>query len=67
MPLSKTEHKEHLMEDFTYFDKDGSGYITVNEPQKASMEQKLEDTFLEDLIYEVDQNNVSLSSDCSPS
>ena len=55
------------MEDFTYFDKDGSGYITVNEPQKASMEQKLEDTFLEDLIYEVDQNNVSLSSDCSPS
>ncbi|EER94580.1 hypothetical protein BDA96_01G335800 [Sorghum bicolor] len=57
VPLSKTEHKEHLMEDFTYFDKDGSGYITVNEPQKASMEQKLEDTFLEDLIYEVDQNN----------
>jgi len=67
VPLIKIEHKEHLMEDFTYFDKDGSGYITVDELQKASMEHKMEDTFLEDIIYEVDQNNVSLPSDSSPS
>ncbi|WVZ57479.1 hypothetical protein U9M48_007859 [Paspalum notatum var. saurae] len=57
VPLSKIEHKEHLMAAFTYFDKDGSGYITVDELQGASMERNMDDTFLEDIILEVDQSN----------
>lgn len=44
---------------FTYFGKDGSGFITVDKLQKACMERNMEDTFLEEMILEVDQNNVS--------
>ncbi|KAL5232344.1 hypothetical protein ABZP36_031120 [Zizania latifolia] len=57
VPLNKIEHEEHLMAAFTYFDKDGSGYITVDNLQKACMERNMEDTFLEEMILEVDQNN----------
>ena len=51
------------MPTFTYFDKDGSGYITVDKLQKPQVEQNMEDAFLEDIILEVNQNNVSLPSD----
>lgn len=57
VPLNKTEHKEHLMAALTYFDKDGGDYITVDELQKASVEHEMKDAFLEDTIYQVDQNN----------
>ncbi|KAL5224760.1 hypothetical protein ABZP36_011399 [Zizania latifolia] len=57
VPLNKIEHEEHLMAAFTYFDNDGSGYITVDKLQKACMERNMEDTFLEEMILEVDQNN----------
>jgi hypothetical protein len=67
VPLNKTEHKEHLMAALTYFDKDGGDYITVDELQKASVEHEMKNAFLEDTIYQVDQNNVSLPSDSSPS
>uniref|UniRef100_A0A0A9DDI1 EF-hand domain-containing protein n=1 Tax=Arundo donax TaxID=35708 RepID=A0A0A9DDI1_ARUDO len=50
VPLSKIEHKEHLMAAFTYFDKDGTGYITIDELQNACRT-------LDDIILEVDQNN----------
>jgi calcium-dependent protein kinase len=49
------------MPSFTYFDKDGSGYITVDKLQKPPMEVErgMEDASLEEIILEVDQNNVS--------
>uniref|UniRef100_A0A0E0MA77 non-specific serine/threonine protein kinase n=1 Tax=Oryza punctata TaxID=4537 RepID=A0A0E0MA77_ORYPU len=55
--LNKIEREKHLMAAFTYFDKDGSGFITVDKLQKACMERNMEDTFLEEMILEVDQNN----------
>jgi calcium-dependent protein kinase len=59
VPLNKIEREEHLMAAFTYFDRDGSGYITVDKLQRACGELNMEDTFLEETILEVDQNNVS--------
>lgn len=55
--LNKLEREEHLVQAFRYFDKDGSGYITIDELQQACQEQGLNDLFLEDIIKEVDQNN----------
>ena len=64
--LNKLEREEHLVAAFQYFDKDGSGYITIDELQQACVEQGLNDQFLEDIIKEVDQNNVSsLYNSCS--
>jgi len=57
VPLGKIEHKEHSMPTFTYFDKDGSGYITVDKLQKPQVEQNMEDAFLEEIILEVNQKN----------
>lgn len=57
VPLNKIGREEHLMAAFTYFDKDGSGYITVDKLQRACGEHNMEDTFLEEIILEVDQNN----------
>ena len=57
--LNKLEREEHLVAAFSYFDKDGSGYITVDELQQACKEHNMEDVFLEDIIREVDQDNVS--------
>ena len=45
---------------FSYFDKDGSGYITVDELQQACKEHNMPDAFLDDVINEADQDNVSL-------
>ncbi|KAF8727959.1 hypothetical protein HU200_018531 [Digitaria exilis] len=55
--LREIEHKEHLMPAFTYFNKDGSGYITVEKLQKPCVEQNMGNTFLEAIILEVNQNN----------
>uniref|UniRef100_A0A7C9E7N8 non-specific serine/threonine protein kinase n=1 Tax=Opuntia streptacantha TaxID=393608 RepID=A0A7C9E7N8_OPUST len=55
--LNKLEREEHLVQAFRYFDKDESGYITIDELQQACQEQGLNDMFLEDIIKEVDQNN----------
>lgn len=57
--LNKLEREEHLVAAFCYFDKDGSGYITVDELQQACAEHHMTDVFLEDIIKEVDQDNVS--------
>lgn len=57
--LNKLEREEHLVAAFQYFDKDGSGYITVDELQQACTEHNMTDVFLEDIIREVDQDNVS--------
>ncbi|XP_042460209.1 calcium-dependent protein kinase 5-like, partial [Zingiber officinale] len=55
--LNKLEREEHLAAAFSYFDKDGSGYITVDELQQACKEHNMTDAFLEDIIKEVDQDN----------
>ncbi|KAK0580371.1 hypothetical protein LWI29_001126 [Acer saccharum] len=55
--LNKLEREEHLVAAFQYFDKDGSGYITVDELQQACTEHNMTDVFLEDIIREVDQNS----------
>ncbi|CAF2375906.1 unnamed protein product [Brassica napus] len=55
--LNKLDREEHLLSAFSYFDKDGSGYITIDELQQACAEQGMSDVFLEDVIKEVDQDN----------
>ncbi|KAK9135616.1 hypothetical protein Syun_014946 [Stephania yunnanensis] len=55
--INKLEREEHLVAAFSYFDKDGSGYITVDELQQACKEHHMTDVFLDDIIKEVDQDN----------
>ncbi|KAJ4978306.1 hypothetical protein NE237_009086 [Protea cynaroides] len=55
--LNKIEREDHLFAAFSYFDKDGSGYITQDELQQACEEFGIEDVKLEDMIQEVDQDN----------
>jgi calcium-dependent protein kinase len=64
VPLNKIDREEHLIAAFKYFDKDGSGYITVDKLQRACGERNMEDSFLEEIILEVDQNHVSFSISC---
>lgn len=59
--LNKIEREDHLFAAFSYFDKDGSGYITQDELQLACEEFGVEDVRLEEMIREVDQDNVSNS------
>ncbi|KAG8082983.1 hypothetical protein GUJ93_ZPchr0014g46868 [Zizania palustris] len=58
--LNKLEREEHLVAAFSYFDKDGSGYITVDELQQACKEHNMSDAFLDDVISEADQDNLVL-------
>ena len=58
--LNKIEREENLIAAFSYFDKDGSGYITIDELQHASKEFGLGDVHLDEMIKEIDQDNVSL-------
>lgn len=59
--LNKAEKDDHLSAAFSYFDKDGSGYITKDELQQACNEFGMDDVHLEEMIREVDQDNVSTS------
>lgn len=59
--LNKIEKEDHLLAAFSYFDKDGSGFITHDELQQACKEFGMEDLQLEEMMHEVDQNNVSSS------
>ncbi|XP_054809083.1 calcium-dependent protein kinase 26-like [Prosopis cineraria] len=55
--LNKIEKEDHLVAAFSYFDKDGSGYITPDELQLACQEFGIEDFHLEEIIREADQDN----------
>ncbi|XAR73072.1 Non-specific serine/threonine protein kinase [Bertholletia excelsa] len=55
--LNKIEREEHLIAAFQYFDKDKSGYITVDELQQACEEHNMTDVLLDDIIREADQDN----------
>ncbi|WMV06924.1 hypothetical protein MTR67_000309 [Solanum verrucosum] len=54
---NKIEKEDYLFAAFSYFDKDGSGYITADELQKACEEFGIEDVHLEEIIQEADQDN----------
>lgn len=56
--LNKVQKEDHLFAAFSYFDKDGSGYITRDELQQACEKFGLQDVHLDDIIREVDQDNV---------
>ncbi|KAK9289335.1 hypothetical protein L1049_007490 [Liquidambar formosana] len=55
--LNKVQREDHMYAAFSYFDKDGSGYITQDELQQACEKFGLEDVHLEEIIREVDQDN----------
>lgn len=56
--MNKIEKENHLFAAFSYFDKDGSGYITADELQHACDEFGI-NVPLEELLQDVDQDNVS--------
>lgn len=55
--LNKMEREENLVAAFAYFDKDGSGYITIDELQQACKDFGLGEVHLDDIIKEIDQDN----------
>lgn len=60
--LNKMEREENLLAAFSFFDKDGSGYITVDELQQACKDFGLGDVHLDEIIKEIDIDNVSYFS-----
>ena len=60
--LNKMEREENLIAAFAFFDKDGSGYITIDELQQACKELGLCDGHMDEMIKEIDQDNVSFST-----
>jgi hypothetical protein len=57
--LNKLEREENLVSAFSFFDKDSSGYITIDELQQACKEFGLSELHLDEMIKEIDQDNVS--------
>ncbi|KAL8166279.1 hypothetical protein V2J09_007778 [Rumex salicifolius] len=57
MHLNKLEREENLVQAFAFFDRDGSGYITIDELEHACKEFGMSDQHLEEMIKEIDQNN----------
>ncbi|GMH26570.1 hypothetical protein Nepgr_028413 [Nepenthes gracilis] len=49
--------KDHLFAAFSYFDKDGSGFISPDELQQACKQLGLGDVHPDEIIYEADQDN----------
>jgi hypothetical protein len=58
--LNKIEKEDHLYAAFSYFDQDGSGYITKDELQQACEKFGLGDVQLDEIIREVDQDDVNI-------
>lgn len=61
MHLNKLEREENLLSAFSFFDKDGSGFITIDELQQACEEFGLDELHLDEMIKEIDQDNVRFS------
>ncbi|KAJ3671445.1 hypothetical protein LUZ60_007524 [Juncus effusus] len=55
--MNKLEREESLVQAFSFFDKDRSGFITIDELSQACREFGLDDVHLEDMIKDIDQNN----------
>lgn len=56
--LNKAHKEDHLLAAFSYFDKDGSGYITADELQQACEKFGLGGAQLEVIMQEVDKDHV---------
>lgn len=59
--MNKVDRDDHLFDAFSYFIKDGSGYITLDELQQTCKEFRLDDVHLDEIIKGADQNNVRCS------
>lgn len=59
--MNKMEKEENLIAAFSFFDKDGSGYLTIDELQQACRDFGLADINMDEMIKEIDQDNVSHS------
>jgi calcium-dependent protein kinase len=61
MHMNRMDRDEHLYTAFQYFDKDNSGYITIEELEQALREKGLldEGRDIKEIISEVDADNVS--------
>ena len=57
---NKIQKEDHLFAAFSYFDKDGSGYITAEELHQACEKFGLGDIPLDEIMNEVDLDNVFL-------
>lgn len=60
--MNKMEREENLLSAFSFFDKDGSGYITIDELSQACRQFGLSDVHLDEMIKEIDQDNVCYHS-----
>ncbi|XP_076953791.1 calcium-dependent protein kinase 26-like isoform X2 [Bidens hawaiensis] len=58
--INRVDKQDYLFAAFSYFDKDDSGYITLDELQLACKEFGVDDFHLEEVIKEADLNNVCL-------
>ena len=57
--LNKLEREENLVAAFSFFDKDASGCITVDELQQAWKQFGIKDSNLDKMIKDIDQDSVS--------
>ncbi|KAL8147484.1 calcium-dependent protein kinase 20-like [Apium graveolens] len=55
--LNKAQKEDHLLAAFSYFDKDGSGFITTDELQQTCEQFGLEGAQLEVIMQEVDKDH----------
>jgi len=51
--------EENLAQAFAYFDRDESGFITIDELRQACMDFGMNQLHLEEMMKEIDQNDVS--------
>lgn len=60
MHMNRLNREEHVYTAFQYFDKDNSGYITIEELEQALHEYNMHDgRDIKEIISEVDADNVS--------
>ncbi|KAK6938525.1 Protein kinase domain [Dillenia turbinata] len=55
--MNKLDREENLVAAFSFFDKDNSGYITIDELQQACRDFGLCNAHLDEIIKEIDQDN----------
>lgn len=58
--MNKVLKEENLKSAFSFFDKDETGYITINQLKKAGHHFGLNDGHLDDMNIELNQNYVSI-------
>ncbi|CAF1776200.1 unnamed protein product [Brassica napus] len=55
--LNKLEREDNLVAAFSFFDKDASGCITIDELQQAWNQFGIKDSHLDEMIKDIDQDN----------